>query len=70
MDVLTQNVGDKPLTEMPQLVFTLSLKALDKSLLRVKLKRFLPTQLIPRGKTSAPYRINYMDGHVHSHSMP
>lgn len=51
---------------MSQLDFTHSEKALDKSLVCVKLKHFLSTQLILRGKISAPYRINYMDGHVHA----
>lgn len=38
----------------------------DKSIACVKLKHFLSSQLIPRGKTLAPYRINYMDGRVHA----
>lgn len=38
----------------------------DKSLACVKLKHFLSSQLILRGKTLAPYRINYMDGRVHA----
>lgn len=41
-------------------------KALDKSLAWVKLKHFLSTQLILRGKTLAPHRINCMDGRVHA----
>lgn len=53
---------------MPQLVFTVSLKSLDNNRFMCQMKA--PTKLIPRGKTLAPYRINYMDGHVHSHSMP